>query len=183
LGRKRNWTRKYIYIFIACVIITSLIGCAALTEINAKRDSGEYLVAAQKLFDRGDYDGALKMNRKVLSLYGNVPPGDEAFFNIGIIYAHHGYPKRNFGKSLEHFKKLVKVFPRSPLAGKARTWIGVLQDYEKLNTENENTNKSIKTLQQENERLNKEIEELKKTITKSKQVDIEIEGKKKELSK
>jgi hypothetical protein len=48
------------------------------------------------------------------------------------------------------------------LAGQAKLWIGILQ---------------------ENERLNREIEELNKTIKKSKQVDIEIEEKKKELSK
>lgn len=183
MGRKRNGSRKYIYIFIACVIAASFVGCASLTKINARMDSDEYLVEAQKLFDRGDYDGALKRNLKVLSLAGNTPPGDEALFNIGLIYAHHGYPKRNYGKSLDHFKKLVKVFPRSPLAGKAKIWIGVLQEHEKQNTEIEDANKSIKKMQQENERLNKEIEELKKTITKSKQVDIEIEGKKKELSK
>lgn len=183
MGRKRNGTRKYIYIFIACVIVASFLGCATLTRISARIDSDEPLVEAQKLFDRGDYEGALKRNQKVLSLIGNAPPGDEALFNIGLIYAHHGYSKRNYGKSLDHFKKLVKVFPRSPLAGKAKIWIGVLQEYEKQNAEMEDANKSVKKMQMENERLNKEIEELKKTITKSKQIDIEIEGKKKELSK
>jgi len=43
--------------------------------------------------------------------------------------------------------------------------------------------KSIKKSQQENERLKREIEELNKTIKKSKQVDIEIDEKKKEISK
>lgn len=183
MGRKRNGTRKYIYIFIACVIFASLAGCAALTKISARVDADEYLVEAQKLFDRGDYDGALKLNQKVLSLAGNAHPGDEALFNIGLIYAHNRYSKRNYGKSLDHFKKLVKVFPRSPFSGNAKIWIGVLQEHEKQNAEVEDANKSIKKMQMENERLNKEIEELKKTITKSKQIDIEIEGKKKELSK
>ena len=96
------------------------------------------------------------------ALYDNIPPGDEALFNIGLIYAHYGYPKRDYKKSLDLFKRLVKMFPQSPLAGQAKLWIGILQ---------------------ENERLNREIEELNKTIKKSKQVDIEIEEKKKELSK
>jgi hypothetical protein len=56
----------------------------------------------------------------------------------------------------------VKVFPQSPFARQAKIWIGILQ---------------------ENERLKREIEELNKTINKSKQVDIEIDEKKKELSK
>ncbi|MGA2517335.1 MAG: hypothetical protein ABSG44_12400 [Thermodesulfobacteriota bacterium] len=104
----------------------------------------------------------MKENQKVLSLYDNASPGDEALFNAGLIYAHPGYPKRDYQKSLDHFKRLVKVFPQSPFAGQAKIWIGILQ---------------------ENERLKREIEELNKTINKSKQVDIEIDEKKKELSK
>lgn len=130
--------------------------------MEAKRETREYLVAAQKLLDEGDYEGALKENQKVLSLHDDVPPGDEALFNTGLIYAHYGYPKRDYQKSLDHFKRLVKLFPQSPFATRAKILIGILQ---------------------ENERLKKETEELNKTIKKSKQVDIEIDEKKKELSK
>jgi outer membrane protein assembly factor BamD (BamD/ComL family) len=144
------------------MIFISLTGCATLKEMEAKRETREYLVTAQKLLDQGDYEGALKENQKVLSLYDNVPPGDEALFNAGLIYAHYGYPKRDCKKSLDLFKRLVQMFPQSPLVGQAKIWIGILQ---------------------ENERLSREIEELNKTIKKSKQVDIEIDEKKKELSK
>ena len=162
MGRKQTRTWMYLYLSIACMIFISLAGCATLKEMEAKRETPEYFITAQKLLDQGDYEGALRENEKVLSLYDNIPPGDEALFNLGLIYAHYGYPKRDYKKSLDLFKRLVKMFPQSPLAGQAKLWIGILQ---------------------ENERLNREIEELKKTIKKSKQVDIEIEEKKKELSK
>jgi len=162
LGRKRNRTWKYLYFCVACMILISLASCAMLKEMEAKRETREYFITAQKLLDQGDYEGSLKENQKVLSLYDNVPPGDEALFNTGLIYAHYGYPKRDYQKSLDHFKRLVKVFPQSPFAGQAKIWIGLLQ---------------------ENERLKREIEELNKTIKKSKEVDIEIDEKKKELSK
>jgi len=140
----------------------SLAGCATLKEMEAERETREYLITAQKLLDQGDYEGSLKENQKVLSVYDNVPPGDEALFNTGLIYAHYEYPKRDYQKSLDHFKRLVKVFPQSPFAGQAKIWIGLLQ---------------------ENERLKREIEELNKTIKKSKQVDIEIDEKKREILK
>ena len=162
MGRKRNRTWKYLYFCIACMILISLAGCVTLKEMEAKRETHEYFVTAQKLLDQGDYEGSLKENQKVLSMYDHVPPGDEALFNAGLIYAHYGYPKRDYQKSLDHFKRLVKVFPQSPFARQAKIWIGILQ---------------------ENERLKREIEELNKTINKSKQVDIEIDEKKKELSK
>lgn len=162
MGRKQTRTWMYLYLSIACMIFISLAGCATLKEMEAKRETRAYFITAQKLLDQGDYEGALRENEKVLSLYDNIPPGDEALFNLGLIYAHYGYPKRDYKKSLDLFKRLVKMFPQSPLAGQAKLWIGILQ---------------------ENERLNREIEELNKTIKKSKQVDIEIEEKKKELSK
>lgn len=152
----------YLYLSIACMIFISLAGCATLKEMEAKRETREYFTMAQKLLDQGDYEGSLRENEKVLSLYDNIPPGDEALFNIGLIYAHYGYPKRDYKKSLYLFKRLVKMFPQSSLVGQAKIWIGILQ---------------------ENERLNREIEELNKTIKKSKQVDIEIGEKRKELSK
>ena len=162
MGRKRNRTWKYLYFCIAYMILIFLAGCATLKEMEAKRETREYFITAQKLLDQGDYEGSLKENQKVLSLYDNVPPGDEALFNAGLIYALYGYPKRDYQKSLDHFKRLVKVFPQSPFAGQAKIWIGLLQ---------------------ENERLKREIEELNKTIKKSKEVDIQIDEKKKELSK
>lgn len=162
MGRKQFRTGKYLYLSIACMIFISLSGCATLKETEAKRKARESLMMAQKFLDQGDYEGALRENQRVLSLYDNVPPGDEALFNTGLLYAHPGYPKRDYKKSLELFRRLVKMFPQSPLAGQAKVWIGILQ---------------------ENERLSRDIEGLNKTIRKSKQVDIDIDEKKKEHSK
>jgi outer membrane protein assembly factor BamD (BamD/ComL family) len=162
LGRKQIRTGKYLYLSITCMIFISLSGCATLKETETKRKARESLRTAQKFLDQGDYEGALRENQRVLSLYDNDPPGDEALFNTGLLYAHPGYPKRDYKKALDLFKRLVKMFPHSPLAGQAKVWIGILQ---------------------ENERLSRDIEGLNKTIRKSKQVDIEIDEKKKEHSK
>ena len=162
MGRKRTRTREYLYLSIAGLIFVSFAGCATSRGMEAKREARECLITAQKLLDRGDYEGSLKENRKVLSLYESVPPGDEALFNTGLIYAHYGYSQKDHKKSLDLFKRLVEIFPQSPLVEQAKIWIGMLQ---------------------ENERLKREIEELNKTLKKSKQVDIEIDEKKKEITK
>src|SRR3989337_2809851 len=70
--------------------------------MKAERDAGEHLIVAQKFLAQGDYEGSLKENQKVLSLFENTPPGDEALFNMGLIYAHHEY--QNMSK-----EKLVVV--------------------------------------------------------------------------
>ncbi|MBP1700356.1 MAG: hypothetical protein H6Q41_5544, partial [Deltaproteobacteria bacterium] len=69
---------------------------------------------------------------------------------IGLIYAHSGNPKKDFRKALDSFRKMMTDYPKSPLFEQARIWAGVLQ---------------------ENERLSQVIE-------KSRQVDMEIEERK-----
>ena len=179
MGRKRTTARKYLYISFACVISFFFTGCVMLTEMKATMGARQHLAAAQTRFDQGDYDGSLKENQRVLSLYAKVPPGDEALFNMGLIYAHYGYAGKDFEKSHEYFKRLVKVFPSSSLAGQAKIWMGMLREIEKL----EEVSRSVRKLQSENERLGREIQDLKVVMEKSKQVDIQIDEKKKELSK
>jgi hypothetical protein len=81
---------------------------------------------------------------------------------MGLIHAHPGYPKRDTTKSLALFRRLIKDYPRSPWVEQARAWAAVLQ---------------------ENEKLSRSVEELNRVIEKSKQVDIEIEEKKREKAK
>lgn len=122
----------------------------------------EPFLLSQKFLAEGNYEGALKENQRILSLSGKNPPGDEALFNMGLIHAHPGYSKRDYTKSLALFKRLIKDHPQSPWVEQAKTWAGALQ---------------------ENEKLSRLIEELTQVIEKSKQVDIEIEEKKREKAK
>jgi len=122
----------------------------------------ENLGRAEELFKRGDYDGSLKENQKVLSTSGKNPPGDKALFNMGLIYAHWENPKRDYDKSLLFFKKLLTDYPQSPLAGEAKIWVGVLENWVGVLQENE---------------------KLKKVIEKFKEVDIEVEEKKREKAR
>ena len=115
----------------------------------------ERLLRGQKLLAQGDYEGAILENQKVLSMATYRPPGDEALFNMGLIYAHSGNPKKDFEKSIEFFKKLIKDYPESPLVEQSKIWVEVLQKNEELN----------------------------QVIQKLKQVDIEIEERKREKGK
>ncbi len=77
----------------------------------------------------------MKENQKVLSLCTDTPPADEALFNIGVIHANHGYPKRDYNMAIFYFKRVVKGFPQSPFAGEAKTWIAILQEIDRLTGE------------------------------------------------
>jgi tetratricopeptide (TPR) repeat protein len=176
MGRKRTGTRKFIYFCIINLIFSAFFGCAVLYEkqkvtVNNEESQrkektlkilSERLLRARELLEKQDYDGSLKEYQEILSLAGQNPPGDEALFNMGLIYAHFGNPKKDYGKSLGFLNKLAKGYPQSPFVTQARIWMGILQ---------------------ENEKLNQTIQRLNQVIEESKKVDIEIEEKKREKGK
>jgi tetratricopeptide (TPR) repeat protein len=201
MGRKPTRKGKHLYLSIAGLILLSPLGCATIekttvqvevstasVETKEVTDTGtsrlktgepermgaaapggskeqertkedimahEHLLHGQKLFIQGDYEGSLKEYKEVLSLSANRTPADEALFNMGLIYAHPGNAKRNLATSLSVFQRLMKDYPQSPWAGQAKIWAELFQ----------------------------ENETLKQVIEKSKQVDIEIEERKREKAR
>lgn len=146
MGRERIGAGKLICFYLACLIGLSLSGCTAVKEeqkpvkeeekvIEKKEDPQkiifEHLRKAKELLSHGDYQEALKENNIVLQLSDNSYPGDEALFNMGLIYAHYKNPRKNYKRSTSYFNKILKDFPQSPLIEQARIWIGVLQVIEK----------------------------------------------------
>jgi outer membrane protein assembly factor BamD (BamD/ComL family) len=119
-----------------------------IQKLNNRLSAFNHLLAGQDLLDHGDYSKALKEYQKSLETDQTSPAGDQALFNMGLIYANYENPDKDFQKSSGYFKRLVEEYPRSPLRGQAEIWLGVLD-----------------------------------IIEKSKQVDIEIEKKKKELAR
>ena len=163
MGRKRTGKRKFICFCFAGLILLSPLGCALVekVKIGAPEREEAYLTLARarELLSQRDYEGALSENQKIVSLTTGAPPEDEALLNMGIIYAHPENPKKDYGQSIKFFRKLMKDFPQSPRAEEAKVFAGMLAD---------------------NEKSSRSIEELKHVIEKSKQVDLEIEQKKRE---
>lgn len=150
MGGKPGRTGKYIYICIAGVIFLSPSGCALVKEIKSRQEARESALQGRRLLAQGDYEGSLKESQKVLSLSPDGSPADEAVFNMGLVYAHAGNPKRDYRKAMGVFRRLISEYPQSPLVDQAKAWVGVLQVNERLN----------------------------QMLDKSKQVDIEIEERK-----
>lgn len=157
MGGKRALAGKYIYLFIACLTLFTLLSCNALKEAKkgeVKQEEmrlkaiSEHMILAKELIEQGNFEASVKENQNVLSLSPDGPPADEALFNMGLIYAHSGNPKKDYKKSIFFFQKLLKEYPKSPFVLQAKILIGLLQ-----------------------------------TIEESKQVDIKLEEMKKEMSK
>ena len=115
---------------------------------NEQITSNLHLLQSQKLFSEGKYQEVLDENSVLLEMPGKSLFRDRALFNMGLVYAHHDNPDKDYAKSLSYFTQLINEYPESPLAVQAAIWQNVLN-----------------------------------IIEKAKQVDIEIEQKKKELSR
>ncbi|MBI2209820.1 MAG: tetratricopeptide repeat protein [Deltaproteobacteria bacterium] len=122
-----------------------------------RQEADESMLHGRQLLAQGDYEGSLRESQRTLSLHPDSAPADEAVFNMGLVYAHAGNPKKDYRKAMGFFRKLISEYPKSPLVEQAKAWVGVLQMTEKLS--------------QTNEKLNQMLDQ-------SKQVDIEIEERK-----
>ena len=80
MGRKQSRAWKYIHLYVASLTFSFLflLSCATLK-------GNDILLCSQMLLSKRNYEGALEENKKILFRYPDRPPGDEAFFNIGLM--------------------------------------------------------------------------------------------------
>jgi len=101
-------------------------------EALERREANEYLILAQNLLAKGDYEGSLRESQRVLGLLKDQPPADTAIFNMGLIYAHPKNPKKDNKRAIFFFSRVIKGYPDGPWAEQAKIWVGVLDGVEKL---------------------------------------------------
>ena len=154
MGRKRSRTRQLVYFCIAQLIALSLSSCGLFSRPQEREeDQAQLAVArARRLLSQQDFDGAAKENQRAITLARNRPPVDEALFHLGVIAATAANPKRDNKAAAGFFNRVIREYPQSPWVDQAKAWVGVLQANDKL------------------------VE----TLEKSKQVDIEIEEKRRQ---
>lgn len=195
MGGKRVGTRKYLFCVTAVLISFVLIGCAMIEKKQQEPEkltlyiepiypkteqtpqikeqpqdeSKEHLRKGQQLLAMGQYESSIKEYLKVLSIAPNGPPGDEASFAIGLIYAYSKYQKKDTGKTVSYLTKIMKEYPHGNWTGHAKILLDLIQENERL-----------KRISAE---ATHENEKLKNMIEQSKKVDLEIEEKKRERAR
>lgn len=172
MGGKQGGKGKHVCLCLAGLMLL-VSACAVVSDRRREGEARELVARASEQLARGDYPGASSQNQRALEVAGGKPPGDQALFGLGLVYAHAGNPERDYGKSLDAFKRIVQDFPQSALASQARIWVGLLEEQGRLL---QNQARAAR----ENDLLLQENLKLKQVIEKSKRVDIEIEQKKRE---
>lgn len=196
MGRERVGARQYILCVTAILTCFALIGCVssakrvdresgpvdmyveplhpALDQGKPKKEkqrdeSKEHLTQAQRMLAAGNYDGSIRENLQVLSIAPSGPPGDEAVFTVGLIYASPKYQRKDHGKAVANLTRILKEYPQSKWTGHAKVLLDIIQENDRLRRISAEAN-------QENEKL-------KSVIEQSKKVDLEVEEKKRERAR
>ncbi|MGD9158031.1 MAG: tetratricopeptide repeat protein [Desulfobacteraceae bacterium] len=129
MGGKQWKNRKHLLFYGACFLIIILIaeGCIIPPRrVQVLPEGGTPVEHASLMVSKGDYDGALKAYGRIARSYPGDSPGDRALFEMGLIWAYPGNPKKNHEEALKYFKRLLHDFPGSPLREEAGAWAEVL---------------------------------------------------------
>src|ERR1043165_5786089 len=122
MGRKRSRTRQLVYFCIAQLIALSLSSCGLISRApEHEEDQAQVAVGRGRLLSQQDFDGAAKENQRAITLARNRPPVDEALFQLGLISATVGNPKRDNRAAMGYFKRVIREYPQSLWVDQAKT--------------------------------------------------------------
>lgn len=177
MGGKQPRKRKYFFLYYSCFLIVLLLlaGCAVTSKFIDRGQANEYLRDAEKYILEGDYQAAIKNDRKVLAIFPKSHPGDEALFHMGLIFAHPENPQKDKSKSLHYFATLIKDFPESELVMQAGIWSKTLTARIDMDAEVKKLQEESGDFRQQIEKNHKTITTLKEQLRKIKEIDINME--------
>lgn len=128
MGRERNRAGQFLLLCAAGLITTVFTGCASIRTIREERAGRIHLQHERLLTRQGDFAGAARDNQAILDKGPEGHLADAALYSMGLIHAAPANPGKDYRKSLDCFRRLVRDFPRSPYAADAAIWTGVLEN-------------------------------------------------------
>jgi hypothetical protein len=172
-GRRRGLIRT---VLISTLALLFFWGCTRAPVVIPPALPPPPAFPPQKVMESGDYAGFLAENQKGLEECGEKSLCEVPFFNLGFIYAYPKSPYYDPSKGLPYFEELIQKHPQSPWAFQATAWIEIMK--KNLTSEDQR-----RRLQGEMKSKNAAINELKEQIKRSREIDLKIEQKERELLK
>ena len=149
---------KLFLLCIACCVSISLwlFGCAhSLNQWQGEQDLKE----AKDLMGMGDYSASEK---KALGVNTAFPQalGDEALFQMGLLYTLPKNPNADYEKSRAFFEKLVTLYPDSSRKEESVAWLFALNRIVDNEKETFELQKKLRLLEQTSEARGKKLKQL-----------------------
>jgi hypothetical protein len=127
-----------------------------------------------KVIQNGDYRGFLAENRRNLSECGESLACDVTLFNLGFVYAYPQSPYRDPQKARQYLHQLRSRFPRSPWTSQGQILLAFMNEQVSL----EEAQRRLRTDLRARDAT---IQKLQGQLDRSREIDIDIEQKEREL--
>jgi hypothetical protein len=170
---ERGLTRK---VLITGIFLLFLLGCVPAPVVTLPSPPQLPAFPPQKVMETGDYAGFLAENQKALEECSAEDLCEVPLFNLGFIFAYPKSPYYNQNKGLPYFEQLIQKYPKSPWAFQATAWVDIMK-------KNMTSEDKRRRLQGQVKSKDAAINELKEQIKRSREIDIKIERKERELLK
>jgi len=180
--------------FLLCItgclsIVLGLCGCGhLLNQWQGEQDLRE----AKLLMHTGQYSESERKTMRVLEAFPKTL-GDEALFQMGLIYSLPKSPTVDYEKSKIFFERLVSQYPDSSRREEAEAWLFAINRIFENEKESFELQKKVRILEQASEsrgkmvrQLQEELKDRKKEIAQNpekrlRQLQEELEDRKKEI--
>jgi tetratricopeptide (TPR) repeat protein len=128
-----------------------------------------YFAQGEEYFENGDYPHAVGSYEKFLGGDSTEKNHDYALFRLAIIYTLPGSPLRDLPKGIGLLKRMVTLFPESPLRAQAQLILDLQAEVDRMKGEAKekderlrDRNERIRDQEERIKRLTSELEKLKK---------------------
>jgi hypothetical protein len=124
--------------------------------------------------ESGNYAGFLEENLSKLKQCAGQGECDVALFNLGFLHAYSRSGYYSQRKALYYFNELVATHPQSPWAFQAKAWTDTIKKSIAFENQCRQLKGKLKT-------RNTAIDELQKQMERSRDIDVEMDRKEREL--
>ncbi len=128
----------------------------------------------QKVIETGDYRGFLAQNQRGLSNCGGWTECDVTLFNLGFVYAFPQSPYRDPQKARHYLRELYRRYPHSPWTLQGRMLLAFVNEQVSLE-------EAQRRLRADLRARDASIRKLQGQLDRSREIDIEIEKREREL--
>jgi hypothetical protein len=128
----------------------------------------------QKAIESGDFRGFLTENQRNLSACGGWTECDVTLFNLGFVYAYPQSPYRDPQKARRYLHELHSRFPQSPWSSQGQVLLAFMNEQVGLEEAQRRFRADLRT-------RDAAIRKLQGQLNRSREIDIEIEKKEREL--
>jgi len=169
--RRGPWSLSRQQLLLLLLGILALAGCASPPTPVVQPAP---LFPPQVVMERGDYRTFHTDNLQALEQCNGAAGCAPALFNLGFVHAYPPSPYHDPSKALRYFDQLTKKYPQTSWAYQGRAWIALLTKTLTLEDTRRRLQADIRT-------RDVTIQNLRGRLERSREIDVEIDKKEREL--